>query len=427
VVPHHRKLLILGSTGSIGTQALEVVAHVNDLAMAGRSPIRFEVVGLAAGKNGALLAEQSRRFNVKQLALAEATAVIERASLSAGATLRRGSVAAEELVCTVDCDLVLAAMVGSAGIPAIFAAIQCGRPVALANKETLVAAGSLVIQALNARKGSALFPVDSEHAALWQCLTDHSTVWQKVKQTAPMTECVRELAPWFPPFVCTTNVCKAILTASGGAFRTWTKDQIERATPQDALKHPTWNMGGKVTIDSAGLMNKGLELIEAHWLFGLPASKLNVLIHPQSIVHAIAEFIDGSSIAQFAPPDMRLPIQRALTWPHTLDGVARKMNWSELHNLEFAPPDLSRFPALGLAYQVLERGGTSGAMLNAANEEAVALFLAREIGFGAIARLVESAMDELRVGPLSTLDDVWSAEAEARAFVRERFARGLAR
>jgi len=426
--PQRRKLLILGSTGSIGTQALEVVAHVNDLAKAGRSPITFEVVGLAAGKNAMLLAEQARRFGVKQLALADANCDAD--ALPSRATLRRGPRASEELVRAVDCDIVLAAMVGSAGIPGTFAAIDKGVPIALANKETLVAAGSLVVPAVRAHEGCCLLPVDSEHAALWQCMQG-SQVGPAGYVFERPDEPVYHWKDNAPPNLQVHPIARAILTASGGAFRTWTKDQIERATPQDALKHPTWNMGAKVTIDSAGLMNKALELIEAHWLFGLPASKLDVLVHPQSIVHAIAEFVDGSSVAQLAPPDMRLPIHRALTWPFMLDGVARRMNWREMRSLEFSPPDLAHFPALGLAYKVLELGGTSGATLNAANEEAVAAFLsddpARKIGFGAIARVVEAALDDLRVRPLNRLDDVWTAEREAREYVRERIARGLAK
>lgn len=432
MAPQRRKLLILGSTGSIGTQALEVVAHVNDLAKAGRSPIEFEVVGLAAGKNATLLAEQARRFDVTRLALADTHGDAPTAALPAHATLARGPLAAESLVREVESDIVLAAMVGSAGVPATLAAIELGRPVALANKETLVAAGELAIREVDRRADRcALFPVDSEHAGLWQSLTALHIVGRRDDFKWSLAMTIDEFRKWLPPNIGTKSLRKAILTASGGAFRTWTKDQIERATPQDALKHPTWNMGAKVTIDSAGLMNKALELIEAHWLFGLSASKLDVLVHPQSIVHAIAEFVDGSSIAQLAPPDMRLPIQRALTWPFMLDGVARRMNWSEMRSLEFSPPDLARFPALGLAYKVLELGGTSGATLNAANEEAVAAFLsddpAHKIGFGAIARVVEAALSDLRVRPLRTLDDVWTAERAAREFVRERIAKGQAK
>ena len=416
-----RRVLILGSTGSIGTQALEVVAHVRELARAGRSPITLEVVGLAAGKNAALLTEQARRLGVRQLALADGDGDVDTAHLPKGCVLRRGPTAAEQLVREVECDIVLAAMVGSAGIPATFAALERGRAVALANKETLVAAGQLAVALATRTRGCCLLPVDSEHAALFQALGDGRPAHGAEAQHAS----VAELCEAAPPRLRVPELRRAILTASGGAFRTWTKDQIERATPQDALKHPTWNMGAKVTIDSAGLMNKGLELIEAHWLFGLPAQTLDVLVHPQSIVHAIAEFADGSSIAQLAPPDMRLPIQRALAWPRTLDGVARRMSWSEMRTLEFSTPDLDRFPALGLAQRVLRLGGTSGATLNAANEQAVGAFLDRTITFGGIARLVEAALEDLPVRPLASLGDVARAEDEAREFVRARIARGV--
>ncbi|MFO0857321.1 MAG: 1-deoxy-D-xylulose-5-phosphate reductoisomerase [Phycisphaerales bacterium] len=422
-----RRIIILGSTGSIGTQALEVIAHVNDLAKIKKSPIRFEVVGLAAKKNAHLLAEQARRFNVRNVSLTSVEATLDSNALPPSCKCYFGSNAAESLVRNVDCDIVLAAMVGSAGIPATLAAIESNKPVALANKETLVAAGAIVAEALSVRRGrSAIFPVDSEHAGLWQCVTDTTIIADDSETTTDICKSVQQLIAWAPPFVRTETVRKAILTASGGPFRTWPKDKIESATPEQAQNHPTWNMGAKVTIDSASLMNKALELIEAHWLFGLPAKKLDVLIHPQSIVHAIAEFADGSSIAQLAPPDMKLPIQRAICWPLTLDGASRRMSWSQMKSLEFETPDLTRFPALGLAYKVLELGGNAGATFNAANEEAVAAFLARKISFGAIPRVVEAALDDCTHGPVNTLDDVWRAESAAREFVKERISRGKA-
>lgn len=424
-----RRIVILGSTGSIGTQALEVVAHVNDLAKLGRSPIAFEIVGLAAKKNAGLLSEQARRFGVANVAITSMEATLDSSSLPRGCKCYFGANAAEGLVRGVECDLVLAAMVGSAGIPATFAAIERGTSVALANKETLVAAGELVMRRVCADR-TCVYPIDSEHSALWQCmLSGHGE---------PATEDEHELASLdgsrrvviedaAPPFLNASMLSKAILTASGGPFRTWTKDQVERATPEQARHHPIWNMGAKVTIDSASLMNKALELIEAHWLFGLPASKLDVLIHPQSIVHAIAEFVDGSSVAQLAPPDMKLPIQRAICWPVVLDGASRRMAWGQMGSLEFEAPDLTRFPALGLAYKVLKLGGTAGATFNAANEEAAAAFLAGTISFGAIARVVEAAVDDCRNGPVSSLGDVQRAEAAAREFVKARIARGTAK
>ncbi len=424
-----RRIIILGSTGSIGTQALQVVAHVNDLAKAGKSPIRFEVAGLAAKKNAALLAEQARRFDVKHVALCSVEKTLDSNSLPLHCKCVFGANSAEQLMRRVDCDIVVAAMVGSAGVPATFAAIERGFSVALANKETLVAAGELAIRRACADR-TCVFPIDSEHSALWQCLmSGHSEPVGDGEHHLPGLDGSRRIVieDAAPPFLNTSSLAKAILTASGGPFRTWSKDHIEAATPEQAQNHPTWNMGAKVTIDCASLMNKALELIEAHWLFGLPAKKLDVLIHPQSIVHAIAEFVDGSSIAQLAPPDMKLPIQRAICWPLTLDGCSRRMSWSQMKSLEFETPDLTRFPALSLAFKVLELGGTAGATFNAANEEAVAAFLERKITFGAIPRVVEAAIDDCRHGPVTSLDDVWRSEAAAREYVRERIAQGKAK
>lgn len=422
-----RRIIILGSTGSIGTQTLEVIAHVNDLAKIKKSPIRFEVVGLAAKKNAGLLAEQARRFDVKHVALCSVEKTLDTNSLPHQCKCVFGDNAAEQLVRLLDCDLVLGAMVGSAGIAATLAALECQRPIALANKESLVAAGELVVRfALRQPKCCAIFPVDSEHAALWQTLDEQREAWAPGQNCFAMIDYVTMQRGFVPPEYGSSHLKRAILTASGGPFRTWPKDQIETATPEQAQNHPTWNMGAKVTIDSASLMNKALELIEAHWLFGLSAKKLDVLIHPQSIVHAIAEFVDGSSIAQLAPPDMKLPIQRAICWPLTLDGASRRMSWSQMKSLEFETPDLTRFPALGLAYKVLELGGNAGATFNAANEEAVAAFLARKISFGAIPRVVEAALDDCTHRPVNTLDDVWRAESAAREFVKERISRGKA-
>lgn len=426
-----RRLVILGSTGSIGTQALDVVEHVNSLTWrengSGGSPIRFEVVGLAAGKNSKLLAEQARRFGVKHIALADG----DRSGFGAdvvpsGCRVLRGASSAEELVRSVDCDMVLAAMVGVAGLPATLAAVECGRRICLANKEALVAAGNLIVPpAWNARlRGDtkvAVLPIDSEHSALWHCLLSvPSTVrlLEEVSFTSLEVDCV-------PPGFSHLHVSRATLTASGGPFREWSVDQLERATPEQALKHPTWTMGAKVTIDSATLMNKALELIEAHWLFGLPAEKLDAVIHPQSLVHAMVEFKDGSSVAQLAAPDMKTPIQRALTWPFMVEGCSRRIDWASLRSLAFEPVDHTRFPAVSLAYHAMERGGTSGAILNAANEVAVEAFLAGRTGFCSITRHVEAALADLPGREVRTLADVLAADAEAREFVRGRIERGV--
>lgn len=400
---HPRSLIILGSTGSIGTQAIEVVRHAAQLARERGEQPPLRIVGLAAGSNAPLLVQQAREFGVGTIALRD-----ERAQLQEETTrVLRGTSSAEELVASVPCDIVLAAMVGSAGLPATLRAVRDGRIIALANKETLVAAGSLMVEAAR-HSGSALLPVDSEHAALWQCLVGSGTGPASRHDTAPN-------APAFGPDApLLRHVSRAILTASGGPFRTWSKDAIEHATPEQALRHPTWSMGSKVTIDSAGLMNKALELIEAHWLFGLPADKLGAVVHPQSIVHAIVELHDGSSVAQLAPPDMRIPIQRALLWPRCQAGPARGLDWTKLASLQFEAPDLERFPALGFADVVMRAGGASGCVLNAANEVAVQAFLQGSLPFGRIARVVRHVLHALSDLPANTLEQVQQAEQVAR-------------
>lgn len=406
-----RRLIILGSTGSIGTQALDVVEHLNALHKAGAFPHRFEIVGLAAGSNAELLAAQAARVGCKNTALATRLGSTGMLPVSTPSTslsssqLLTGPDAAERLVCTVECDLVLAAMVGSAGLPATLAAIALGRDVALANKETLVAAGELVVREA-ARTGSRLLPVDSEHAALWHCLQslDNDLV---------------------PPVASVPRVRRVILTASGGPFRTWPLERIRKASPREALNHPTWSMGPKVTIDSASLMNKALEIIEAHWLFGFAPRQIEALIHPQSTVHALAEMVDGSVIAQLSATDMRHPIQQALAWPERVEPRSARLDLTRLGSLEFAAPDLERFPSLGFAYRAMEAGGTAGAVLNAANEMAVQRFLSSgeslsPMPFGLIPQVVAEAMDAVPAKPITGLADVTSAEDQARRFVAGR-------
>lgn len=390
-----RRLIILGSTGSIGTSTLDVVAHLNHLHARGEYPDRFDVVGLAAGHNHELLAQQAARFNCSNTACSRP---------DSSATFRVPT-AALDLVRAVDCDLVMAAIVGSAGLPATLAAVELGRDVALANKETLVAAGALVIPAA-VRSGSRLLPVDSEHSGVWQALMG-------IKPT-----------PLAPPLKAPDAVRRVTLTASGGPFRTWSPEQIRHATREQALRHPTWSMGAKVTIDSASLMNKALELIEAHWLFELPPEKLGAVIHPQSIVHAIVELNDASVLAQLACPDMRTPIQAALTFPRRAEGVAPRLDLASLSRLEFESPDPARFPALALADLVMHRGESSGAILNAANEEAVAAFLdpARNLAFHRIPDLAREALETIPTGPLRDLSDLAEAESLARDLVRRRAA-----
>jgi 1-deoxy-D-xylulose-5-phosphate reductoisomerase len=405
-----RRIILLGSTGSIGTQALEVIDNLNTLADRGESPVRYRVVGLAAGRNVAMLSEQARRYPDARLAVAHADvrdlAIGEQgesASFS-GRLLRslHGDDAAERLVREVECDVVLAAMVGAAGLPATLAAVELGRDVALANKETLVAAGELVIPAARI-SGSKLLPVDSEHAGVWQCL--------------PGLPC--------PPMTTGPEVARIVLTASGGPFRTWSAQDIARATPEQALKHPTWAMGQKVTIDSASLTNKALEVIEAHWLFGVDAERIGVVIHPQSIVHALVELSDGNVIAQLAPPDMKTPIQIALTFPHRAAGCSKKLDWRSMSRLDFEQPDFERFPALSAAYDVIRAGGTSGAVFNAANEVAVEAFLSRKIAFGMIPKLSRAALENVGVSKVRSLRDVLDADSEARRFVTAELSRAM--
>jgi 1-deoxy-D-xylulose-5-phosphate reductoisomerase len=379
-----RRLIILGSTGSIGTATLEVVAH---LAQQDDAP-RYTVVGLAAGSNAALLAQQAEQFGVHDVALADI-----HASSALPASLRTitGPAAALELIDRVaqPGDMVMAAMVGVAGLAPVLAAIERGCDIALANKETLVAAGSVVQEAV-ARKGVKLLPVDSEHSAVFQCLRAGT---------------LRE-------------VDRLVLTASGGPFRTWSPERTANATLAEALRHPTWQMGRKVTIDSASLMNKGLEVIEAHWLFDLPSDRIDAIVHPQSIVHSFVEFRDGSTIAQLSPPSMKHPIQYALTWPARLPGCCPTIAWDAIRSLEFEPVDHARFPAIKLAKRVIDAGGSSGAIFNAANEVAVEAFIAGSLRFGDIAAVVTDSLDRLPARAVHTLAQVVTADYEARECAR---------
>jgi len=408
--PHTRRLIILGSTGSIGAQTLDVVDHLNALHGRGGWPTRYEVLALAAGRNADALAAQAGRYAVRHLALADEGVETDLRAL-------RGPGAAEALVRTLDLDretdLIVSAFVGVAGLAPTLAALERGIDVALANKEPLVAAGELVTRAARASR-AALLPIDSEHSAIWQCLVgagqDHGLV-------PPLPA---------PP----RGVRRLILTASGGPFRGWPARRIAGATPEEALAHPTWDMGPKITIDCASLTNKALELIEAHWLFAMPADRLDVLVHPQSIVHSLVEMDDASTIAQLGTTDMRTAIQLALTHPRRAPAPAPRLDLAAIGRLDFEPPDPARFPALACARRVIERGGTSGAIFNAANEAAVNAFLGGNGGagappvsslpFGAIAELTIAALDEIEPRPMRTLADALGADAEAREFVSRR-------
>jgi len=401
-----RRVLVLGSTGSIGRQTLEVVEHLNRVHARGGFGIRHEIVGLAAGKNSDSVLAQARLCGAKTVALANGGA--RDGETINGIRVLAGRDAAQRLVDEVKADMVVGAIVGVDGLAATLAAVERGMDVALANKETLVAAGAIVCAAC-ARTGARLLPVDSEHSGVWQCL------WSKGIGGGDG-----------PPVSVGSEVRKIVLTASGGALRGLSRDAIENATVEQALAHPTWSMGAKVTIDSASLTNKALELVEAHWLFGVDADRLGVLVHPGSIVHALVEFADGSVVSQLGSPDMRTPIQYALTHPDRAPGIAPGIDLAALARLEFSDPDLKRYPALGLGYRVIREGGTSGAVFNAANERAVEAFLAREIPFGGVYRLVDRAMGEVGVSPVRSLADVMEADREARKCVERTLSGGLA-
>ena len=370
-----RRISILGSTGSIGTQALEVIAA---------HPDRFRVAALAAAGSEERLCEQARRFRP---ALACLTGRQSRpAELPAGCRWAGGEAALAEAAAVEEADDVLVAVTGvRAALPAVLTALAAGKRVLLASKEALVAGGELVTRAAR-RAGQPLLPVDSEHSAIFQCLR------------AADGNAARRL----------------ILTASGGPFRTWAPEKIERAGIEQALRHPNWSMGRKITVDSATMLNKALEVIEARWLFDMAPEQLDVLIHPQSIIHSMVEFADGAVLAQLGVPDMRLPILYAMAFPQRLAGGAPPPNLAELGALTFEKPDAARFPGLRLAYDALAAGGTAGAALNAANEEAVAAFLAGKIPFGRIWRTVRDTMDRVDVRAADTVEAVWAADEQAR-------------
>ncbi len=351
-----RGLAVLGSTGSIGRQTLEIVALFPD---------RLRVVALAAGSDWAGLAEQARAIRPQLAVVADEAAGPALAEALAGTGIRSGcgAEALAEAATLSDADVVVAAIVGAAGVAPTLAAVRSGKSVALANKETLVVAGAMV-DAAAAASGATVIPVDSEHSAIFQCLVGEAT----------------------------SAIERLILTASGGPFRGRPATDFDGITPAEALAHPNWSMGAKVSVDSATLMNKGLEVIEARWLFDVEPDHISVLVHPQSIIHSIVQFVDGSSKAQLGVPDMRVPIQYALTYPSRWSAPHPRVEWAALGRLDFEPPDLARFPCLELAFEALRRGGAAPVALNAANEIAVARFLREEIRFTDIPKLVETAL-----------------------------------
>ncbi len=387
-----RRVIVLGSTGSIGVQTLEAIAHLNTLYNEGKATQRFQIVGLSAGSNHEKLIEQAQSHCVKDIAI---ETLVDNTIDQSNINLRLGPIASRRLVEEVECDLVVGAIVGIAGLDSLLRAIELGIDVALANKETLVAAGSLVIEAAR-KSGARILPVDSEHAGVWQCLQSLSS------------------QHYCPPMQAPASIERVVLTASGGPFRTKTRQDIADAKLEDALNHPNWSMGAKVTIDSATLMNKALELIEAHWLFGLSADQLSAVIHPQSIIHAFVERTDSSVIAQLGAPDMRCPIQHALTSPIHSTGCATKLDVTKLGSLEFIEIDPDRFPAINLAMNAIQLGGSAGAILNAANEQAVCAFMNNQLQFGMIDQLVSRVLSESPCSQINSLDDVYAADETAR-------------
>lgn len=379
--PERRSLTILGATGSIGKSTLDLVERNSDA---------FEIVALTAQSNVAALADAARRTRARLAVIGDKTLHAELQSALSGTGIRTAAGPEEVVAAAAEpADCVMAAIVGAAGLEPTFAAARQGRRVALANKECLVSAGEVFMSAI-ADAGAELLPVDSEHSAAFQALSG----------AAP------------------ESIERIVLTASGGPFRTWTREQLERATPEEALRHPNWSMGAKISIDSATLMNKGLELIEAFHLFPVEASQLGVVVHPQSIVHCLVSYKDGSVLAQMASPDMRTPIALALSWPRRMSAPTPRLDLAAIGTLSFEAPDEARFPALTIAREALTRGGTGPAILSAANEIAVEAFLARRIGFLDIARCVGAALEEADrrgciIAPV-TLADVLAADAEGR-------------
>ena len=375
-----RKISILGATGSIGKSTLDLVE---------RNPERFEVVAVSAATSVEALADAARRTGAKLAVIADEAKLPQLRDRLAGTDCRTEAGEAGLIAAASDeAELVIAAIVGCAGLRSVMAAVDAGKTVALANKEALVTAGELMTRAAEA-SAATLLPVDSEHNAIFQCLAGSR----------------RE------------DVARIILTASGGPFRTAPLEHLDAVTPEEAVAHPNWRMGAKISVDSATMMNKGLELIEARYLFGLPSERIDILIHPQSVVHSLVEFVDGSVLAQLGSPDMRIPIAYALAWPERMGTPAQRLDLAMIARLDFEAPDLTRFPALRLAREALEAGGAAPIVLNAANEVAVAAFLAGRLRFTDIARCVGDALEEGALPAPSSIADVLETDRETRSRV----------
>lgn len=383
-----RRVAILGSTGSIGTQALDVIRQHRDL---------FEVELLTANNSSELLIRQAEEFDANNVVICNESRYREVADALQPKMIKvfAGMDSVCSLVKSDSIDIVLTSMVGFSGLRSTVAAIEAGKTIALANKETLVAAGSIVMD-LAQKNRVAILPVDSEHSAIFQCLLGANR----------------------------NRIEKIHLTASGGPFRTWEKSRIEKAKASDALKHPNWNMGSKITVDSATMMNKGFEVIEAKWLFGVEPDRINVVVHPESIVHSMVEYADGAVIAQMGCPDMREPIQFALAYPQRLSLNNRKLDFASLGSLTFEKPDLERFPSLGLAFEAIRKGGNISCAMNAANEVAVAAYLRDEISFYGIPALVGECMSRTSFIEKPSLDDIFATNDSTAALARGLIAEG---
>lgn len=388
------RLTVLGSTGSIGKSTLDVVS---------RHPDKYRIIALTAQQQDELLFEQCQRFQPRYAVLLDAVACERLSKRIAAAGLDVEvlcGVAALEHVSTLpEVDAVMAAIVGAAGMPPTLAAAHAGKKILLANKETLVLAGHLFMEAVH-RSGSVLLPIDSEHNAIFQALPRGYT--GDMKQS---------------------GVSKILLTASGGPFRNTPLSELQHVTPDQACAHPNWSMGRKISVDSASMMNKGLEVIEAHWLFNAGADDIQVVVHPQSVIHSLVQYVDGSVLAQLGNPDMRTPIAFALAYPERIDAGVAPLDLFQIARLDFVAPDFTRFPCLDLAYQALRTGGTTPALLNAANEEAVAAFLDRRISFLDIPRLIEAVLGKISSTAVGALQDVLDADASARAAAQEWISR----
>ncbi|THF66219.1 1-deoxy-D-xylulose-5-phosphate reductoisomerase [Pseudothauera nasutitermitis] len=390
MTPSRQRITVLGATGSIGVSTLDVVA---------RHPQHFEVFALSAHRNIDLLFEQCMRFAPRFAALELPAAAAELRTRLADAGSRtevlEGPQALIDVAAAPETDTVMAAIVGAAGLPPTLAAAQAGKRILLANKEALVLSGALFMDAVRA-SGAVLLPIDSEHNAVFQALPER-----------------------FERNPAASGVRRILLTASGGPFRDTAPAELEAVTPEQACAHPNWVMGRKISVDSATMMNKGLEVIEAHWLFGAPAEQIEVVVHPQSVIHSMVEYVDGSVLAQLGNPDMRTPIAHALGWPARIEAGVRSLDLFEIARLTFERPDFERFPCLALAYQALREGGAAPAVLNAANEEAVAAFLDRRLGFRRIAEVIAATLERVRALPVDSLDAILAADGRARQVARE--------